>query len=737
MSTDKPPYLDTDRSIDRRVDDLVSRMTLEERIGQLAGTTIGLRNVADSVDGLKKTALEANLGGISPLGWQEHTPREMAEVVNEIQEHVVENSRLGVPLLVYADADHGHAYCTGATVFPHNMGLAATWDTSLVERVADVTATELRRTGVHQNLNPVCDVGREPRWGRVFETFGESPRLCAEMAAAKVRGYQGERRFGADSAVATAKHFPAYSEPERGEDGAPVDVSEYTLRRAFLPPFRAAIEADVGSVMPCYNDVNGEPVHGSEYFLTDLLRGELGFDGLVVSDWFGVEMLSRDHGTAHSVEEATQQVTDAGLDFASMGGPEHVSHVQTLLDDGELSDERVDRSVRRVLRLKFELGLFADPYVDPTHAAGTLGSADHRKLARDCARDSLTLVQNDNDTLPFDPDVGSVLVGGPNADSLDHQLGGWSTVTDGTPGITLLDGIREVVSDSTDIRYEQGVSITEEVDIDAARRAASDADVAVLAVGENAYLHEFGNTPPEEFPKRTQLGLPAAQRRLVEAVQETGTPTALVLITGRPLAIERCVETVPAVLFSIYPGTEGGPAIAETLFGMANPGGALPISVPRSAGHLPTRHDYRPHPVPVEDAGMSTPDSYDPLFAFGHGLSYTSFEYRDMQVVPDETGPEGTVEVGVDVENVGDRDGDEVVQAYANDRVSSRVTPDRELVGFDRVTVPAGDRRHVSLTVDVGSLGVVDPDGQTVTEPGTFDVFVDDLAATFEVTSRW
>jgi beta-glucosidase len=460
---------------------------------------------------------------------------------------------------------------------------------------------------------------------------------------------------------------------------------------------------------------------------------------VTVSDWFGVEMLSRDHGTAHSVAEATSQVTRAGLDFASIGGTDHVEHVQSLLDDGEISIGRIEQSVRRILRLKFELGLFEDPYADPDEAAATLGSDAHREVARECVRSSLTLLQNEDETLPFNPDVDSVFVGGPNADSIANQFGGWSTVTDETPGITLREGVRRLVDDGTEVRYEQGTSITEPLDLAAATEAAASSDVAVLALGEDAYLHEFGRseTGTDSFPNRMELALPTAQHRLAEAVVETGTPTAVVMITGRPLAIERIADTVPSILMAYYPGTEGGAAIAEALFGVSNPSGALPISIPRSAGHLPTRHDYRSYPVPVEDAGMSTPEAYDPLFPFGHGRSYTEFEYDDLRVTPSETGPAGTVEVSVDVTNVGDRNGEEVVQVYANDVVSSRVTPVRELIAFERVAVPAGERRRVSLPVDAESLGVVDPDGGPTTEPGTFEVFVNELRTEFEVVSRY
>jgi len=354
-------YLDTTLSIDKRVTDLLERMTLEEKVGQLVGSYVGdLGEWGRDVDDVICDIDEYHVGSVAPFGWggsPNETAEEAVEAANRLQKHARNESRLGIPLLFASDAIHGHAYINDATVFPNNLGMAATWDPELVERVAETTGEEMRATGARQNYDPTCDVARDQRWGRTGETFGESPRLCGELAASKVRGYQGAQ-LDERSVAATAKHFPAYSEPVRGEDGSPVDVSPNTLRTTFLPPFERVIDEGVASVMPCYNSIDGEPVHGSRRFLTELLRDELGFEGTVVSDWNGVSQLHEEHRTAGSAKGAAYQTRVAGLDIASVAGPEHASHLIELVDDSQLSESVIDTSVERVLRLKFQLGLF-------------------------------------------------------------------------------------------------------------------------------------------------------------------------------------------------------------------------------------------------------------------------------------------------------------------------------------------------------------------------------------------
>lgn len=742
MPPESALYLDSDTPVDERIKDLLNHMTLSEKVGQLVGT------VTSDLDDIREKITDHHIGIASPFGhglFENNTPSEAATLANEVQTFTIEKTRLGIPLLFHTDADHGHARISGATVFPHNLGMAATRNADLQERAAAVTAREIAATGAHQNLNPVADVGREPRWGRTYETYGESPSLCAEMSAAKVRGYQGNSLGDEGSVVATPKHFPAYGEPTRGEDASPVDISEYTFRRTFLPPFEAVIEAGAESIMPCYNELDGEPVHGSRRYLTDLLRNELNFDGYAVSDWGGVHMLHEDHHTAESMEEAIYQTTTASLDVASVAGPDYAETLLSLVSDGHVAEARIDASVRRVLSVKFRLGLFEDPLVDSDEATERLLADEHREVTLRAARESLTLLKNENDLLPLDPDLDEVLVAGPNADNIAHQFGGWSSVEDPIPpATTLRAGVESVVGKDTMVTYEQGTTLREELDFEETTTAAERADAAVVAIGEGKYVHEFGESfgeaSPFEFPNRMQLDLPDAQRELVERVMATGTPTVVVLVTGRPLAIRWIADHAPTILMAYYPGTDGGQAVAEAVFGEYNPGGALPISVPRSAGHLPTRFNYRPHPRPVgheSDDGTHL-DSYDPLFEFGHGLSYTEFEYDNLTVQEETVGPQSAFEVSVTVTNVGDRAGDETVDLFVTDEYSSRVTPVRELVGFDRVSLDPDESETVIFDVDAESdLGVVQNDGNRLAESGTFEFSVGDLSESLRIERRY
>ncbi|WP_135365620.1 glycoside hydrolase family 3 N-terminal domain-containing protein [Halosimplex halophilum] len=730
-----PEYQRPDLPVSRRVSDLLDRMTVEEKAGQLVGTWAGQMHREVDVAEVKELVREKHLGCAAPFGWGGSAGTEVGEIVdivNELQRVATEETRLGIPLFFNVDAVHGHAYVAGSAVFPNGLGAAATWDPDLVEAGARVTATEVAATGAHQNYGPTCDVGRDPRWGRVFETFGESPRLVAELAAAKVRGYQGEGIEADDTVVATAKHFPAYSEPERGEDAAPVDVSEYKLRNTFVPPFEAALEAGVESVMPCYNSINGEPVHGSERWLTDLLRGDLGFDGTIVSDWGGVRHLTDDHRTAADLREATYDARTAGLDVASVGNDPEAEELVDLVESGDLSESVLDASVERVLERKFRMGLFEDPYVETEEAVETVGADDHQAAALETAREAMTLLKNDG-ILPLSGDE-DVFVGGPNADDLVSQVGGWSVESaehvDGTT-------IREEVGAHVDgeVTHEQGATHSETLDVDAAARKATDADVAVLALGEGWYLHEFGAGDPRtetgEFPTRERIALAEAQQELVEAVAETDTPVVGVLVTGRPLAVEHLDERADAVLMAYFPGTMGGKAVAETLVGENNPSGRLAVTVPRSGTQVDAHHDHLHQPRPIGDS--EHPDSYDPLYPFGHGLSYTEFETGELSVDEPVVGPGDTVELDVAVENVGDRRGTEVVQVYSRTEAKTLVMPERRLQAFERVDLDAGERATVTVEVPVENLGVYAPgDGHRV-EAGDYDLVVDGEAVTVTV----
>ena len=733
MTGEDPLYQDASAAIEARVEDLLDRMTVDEKVGQLVGGWAGQFTQYLDIDDAADLITEDGIGAASPFGWSgsvAHAVDDVVDAANTLQETAVEETRLGIPILTPVDAVHGHAYVSEATVFPNGLGIGATWDPDLAEAAADVTATEMRATGATQNYAPTIDIARDPRWGRTFETLGESPYLTKEFVHRQVEGYEGGDKTE-DAVHATAKHFPAYGEPERGEDTSVVSLSEYEIRRMILPPAEEAIEAGVSSVMPSYNSINGEPVHGSEYYVGEMLREQFDFEGHVVSDWGGIDHLWDWHKTAEDVTDAHKQTRDAGLDIASVGGPRHLEALHELVDAGEIGEDRLYESVRRVLRAKFELGLFEDPYVDAEDATEVVGSEEHRELAREGARKSMTLLKND-DLLPLDRDA-DVFVTGPNADDLVRQRGGWTAYEGDIGGTTVREGIA-AASEGT-VTYEPGTETDEEIDIDAAVEAARDADVAVVALGEYWYIHEFvsetEDTGNGNFPTRLDLHLSEVQRDLVQAIHETGTPTVGLIVSGRAHIVDWMADNVPAILMAYFPGTEGGHAVADVLYGDADPGGRLPISIPRDEGQLPTYFNYFAHPRPIGQA--THPQSYDPLYAFGHGLSYTDFEYTDVSLAEETIAPGETATVQVTVENVGDRAGNEVVQLYMEDLVSSKVTPERELRGFDRVSLDAGEATTVALDLTPDDLAIIEPDGQKHVEPGTFELTVGDETLELDV----
>lgn len=737
-------YKDSSRPIEERVEDLLSKMSLEEKVGQMTGFfMITAENVLEAVE-----KYHAGAGGPFII-WEK--PEDLANTVNVFQSYALEKSRLGIPLLLYMDADHGHAFVKGATVFPHNLAMAATWDPEFSMKTAEVTAKEARATGVHQNLNPVCDIARDPRWGRTYETFGESPYLCSVMASAMVRGYQGGEgyRIDGEHIAATAKHFPAYSCPEAGEDTAPVDISEYTFYTIHLPSFHAAIRSGVLSIMPCYNEINGKPVHGSYEYLSDLLRGSLGFRGIVVSDWGGVEMLHRYHRTAESFKEAVRQSVEAGLDIASIGGERFYQALLELVNEGVISERRIDESVRRILAVKFRLGLFENVQVNLEQTSKIVGNSSNRELALEAARKCIVLLKNEG-IMPLRKDLNSILVTGPNADNIEGLLGGWTNHFGPWPSVnTVLESIKNKVSQKTSVTYLRGADYNQLENLEEVKGKAKEADVAIAILGEYAYIHEFwtfadlasifaggsgAGLPSSEyteeikqkltarldlFPSRALIELPEAQLKLVKILHETGTPTVVVLLAGRPLAIRWIAENVPAVLIAFYPGIEGGRAVADVLFGDYNPGGKLPISIPKSGGQIPVRYNYKPRPF-----REAHPPAYSPLFEFGFGLSYTRFEYSALEVSPKKVGVKGRVNISVTVTNSGEVAGDEVVQLYVNDMYSSRVTPVKELKGFKRIFLKPGESKRLTFTLNVEDLAVYQDKGRFTVEPGVFKVLV-------------
>ncbi|HEX6210957.1 MAG TPA: glycoside hydrolase family 3 N-terminal domain-containing protein, partial [Methylomirabilota bacterium] len=685
-----PPYRDASLPVAQRVADLLARMTLEEKVAQTMAIWQQKRqivNEAGEFDPAKAAGvLQHGIGEVTrpsdgqERGGQRRSPRETVEFVNAIQRWVVENTRLGIPVMFHEEALHGLA-AKGGTHFPVPVGLASTWDEALIERVFTVAARETRARGSQQVLSPVLDLAWDPRWGRVEETYGEDPHLVARLGLAAIRGYQGPMPVLTPGRVfAAMKHYAAHGPNEGGINTAPTSISERLLREELLWPFEVAVrEAPVMGVMPSYNEVDGVPSHASRFLLRQVLRQEWGFDGVVVSDYNAIEQLAGRHQVAGSLAEAGRLALEAGVDLEL---PDRAAYV-TLVEDveaGRVSLAALDRAVAAILRLKFLAGLFEHPYADPDEAERVTNSPEHQAVALEAARKSLVLLKNDSATLPLDRGrIRTLAVVGPNA--ADVHLGGYSE--DPGRGVSVLDGIRAAAGSGIRVVHAEGVRITEEppswyrddvtladpaknrARIAEAVKAARGADVIVAVVGTNVSIvrEAYSDT---HLGDGTEIGLIAQQDELVSALVETGRPVVLVLVNGRPLSIPETAEKVPAILETWYAGQEGGTAIAEALFGDVNPGGKLPVSVARSVGQLPIRYNRKP--TSFRNYVLET---RAPLFPFGHGLSYTTFELGDLTRADAEIGPNGRTVARVRVTNTGSRAGDEVVQLYVHDKVAS------------------------------------------------------------------
>jgi beta-glucosidase len=665
------------------------------------------------------------------------TARQNAELTNAIQRFFVERSRLGIPVIFHEECLHGQA-APESTSFPQPIGLAATFDPDLVERLYAMTAAEARARGTHQALTPVVDVAREPRWGRVEETFGEDPYLAGRMGVAAVRGFQGDATFrDKKHVVATMKHFAAHGQPESGINCAPANVSMRVMREVFLPPFQQAIqEGGALSVMPSYNEVDGVPSHANRWLIQDVLRGEWGFRGFTVSDYFAIRELCErpelyGHHLARDRREAAALAAMTGVDI-ELPDPDCYPFLVELVREGAIEESLLDERVRPMLRAKFQLGLFDDPYVDPDAAERIVRDPSHRELALEAARKTITLLKNEDGLLPIDPTrIRSIAVIGPNADR--EMLGGYS----GRPlhTSTVLQGIRDRAPAGLEVVYHEGCKITiggswaaDEVvpsDPDEDRRmiaeaatVAARADVIVLAIGDNEQtsreawmLNHLGD--------RTSLDLVGRQDELVDAMAATGKPIVALLFSGRPASVRNLVEKAGAILELWYLGQESGRAIADVVFGDVNPGGKLPITIPRSVGHVPAYYNHKPS----ARRGYLF-DSVEPLFPFGFGSSYTTFEISNVRVERTEIDPGESTRVLADVANTGARAGDEVVQLYIRDVVSSVTRPIKELKGFRRVSLKPGERTTVAFDVTPAHLALWDIEMQYRVEPGEFRLMV-------------
>lgn len=709
--------------IERKIDALLARMTLEEKLGQLQqldGHADG-RYREEHPELIRRGLLGSTLNVRG------------AKRTNELQRIAVEQSRLKIPVLFGFDVIHGYR-----TIFPVPLGEASSWDPVAVERAAAIAAAESRAAGVHWTFAPMVDIARDPRWGRIVEGAGEDPYLGSVMAQARVRGFQGQDYSAPDKVVACAKHWVAYGAAEAGRDYNTTDMSEWTLREIYFPPFKAAVEAGVGTLMTAFNDLNGVPATANPFTLTKVLRGEWQFDGFVVSDYTAVEELIK-HGLATDGADAAQLALNAGTDM-EMVSRLYNQHGPQLLRSGQLSMKTIDEAVRRILRIKFRLGLFDQPYADEARERAVLLNPAHVAAARQVAARSMVLLKNDGNLLPLSKNLQSLAVIGPLADEQAAPLGSWSGDGRKEDVVTVLAGIRAKVSPNTRIHYAKGCDIDgDSTDgLAEAVRAARQSDIALVVVGESAEMSG-------EAASRTSLDLPGRQLDLVKAIHATGRPVVVVLMNGRPLTINWIAENVPAILETWFAGIQAGHAIADVLFGDVNPGGKLPVTFPRHVGQVPLYYNHkntgRPPDVNNKYTSKYLDAPWTPLFPFGYGLSYTTFALSNLQLSHQRIPSNGRLTVSVDVQNTGQRAGDEVVQLYIRDVVASVTRPVRELKGFQRITLQPGETRRVQFTLGPEHLGFYNRQMRFVVEPGEFIVFVGNssvggLQASFFVQER-
>jgi len=742
-SQELPAYRNPKLTVDQRVVDLLSRMTLEEKVAQMEGAwenkdfhkdpqTMFVDEKGNFLPERAAVLMKDGLGQISRPS-EGRGPREMAEFTNTVQKWMIERTRLCIPVLFHDECLHGHVAMNG-TSYPAAIALASSWDPELLREVFTATAAEARARGAHQCLAPVLDLARDPRWGRTEETYGEDPYLVTKLGVAAIRGFQGAGpSIDKSHVLATAKHFAVHGQPEGGTNVAPGNYSERVVREYFLKPFEAAVrEAHVGTVMASYNEIDGIPSHSNKHLLVDVLRHEWGFDGALVSDYFGISELIKIHHVAGTPAEAAKMALEAGVDIEL---PFYATYdtLPTQVKQGTVSEHDIDRAVTNLLRAKFQLGLFDDPYVDAAAAEKITNNTEHQKLALKAAHEAITLLKNQDRLLPLDKTkYRKIAVIGPNA--ADVHLGGYSNKPG--RGVSILQGIKDKVGSGVEVLYAEGCKITESLPdwnadkvvlgdaalnakrIEEATKVAKKADLIILALGDNEQTSREAWAPEHEGD-RDSLDLLGNQDDLAKAMVGTGKPVLVVLLHGRPNAVNYIAASVQAIVDGWYLGQEGGTAVADVLFGDYNPGGRLPITVPRSVGQLPDYYYQKPS-AKREFLGSTT----QPLFVFGWGLSYTKFEYGNLRLAPAQIGPKGSTKAQVDVKNAGALRGDEVVQLYIRDEVSSVTRPVKELRGFRRLSLEPGETKTVEFILGPDELSFLNRDMHRVVEPGTFKIMV-------------
>lgn len=740
--SDDPIYLDASQPVDKRVDDLMQRMILEEKVGQMC-QYVGLKELSKIGDDKDTIIPDDNDNIAFYKGFK------IKDIINLVKEGKVssflkvlgpreinylqslaDSSRLRIPLLIATDAIHGHGmFPKGATIFPTAIGLASTFDTTYAAQLAQVTATEMRASGYFWTFSPNIDIARDARWGRVGETFGEDPLLVGLMGEAMIKAYQGDDFSGTNHVLSCAKHLAAGGEPVNGLNISPMDVSIRNFKEIFLPPFERAAKAGAFTFMTAHNEINGVPCHASKYLMTDILRDELNFKGFVVSDWMDIERLHEVHKVAQTPEDASLISVNAGMDM-HMHGPYFYDHIIEGVKKEEIKIERINQAVRSILYAKFQLGLFDENrYVDENLYKKVILNDEHQKIAYQVAQHSIVLLKNEERMLPLSKKMKRIFVTGPNAND-QSILGDWAKAQDDSILVTVLEGIQEKVSAKTNVDYFDCGTIRSlsQKEIKEAARKAKRAEIAVVVVGENSLRHKRGGRTCGENVATTDLNLPGNQLDLIKAIHETGTPVVVVLVNGRPNSVVWCSENVPAIIEAWEPGMFGGRAIADVLFGDFNPCGKLPITIPRSAGHLQCIYNHRPSQY-VRGYGFA---KKTPLYEFGYGLSFTTFEYKNL-TLSKQIKKGADVTFSVDVENTGDRAGTEIVLAFVNDMYSSVTTPVKELKAFRKVTLEAGETKTLNFTITADQLALWNLYMERVVEPGLFELIVGNLKEEFVI----
>lgn len=746
----QPLYKQANAPIEERIKDLMERMTVEEKVGQLC-CPMGWEMYTKTGNKVEASELyKKQMGNGMPIGsywavlradpWTQKTlenglnPELAAEALNKLQKFAVEETRLGIPVLFAEETPHGHM-AIGATVFPTGLSMASTWNPELLRRAGEIVALEARLQGANVGYGPVLDISREPRWSRMEESFGEDPMLAGILGVAYMKGMQGDVQNDGKHLYSTVKHFAAYGTPEGGHNGDRAMVGMNQLFSDFLPPMKMAVENGLATIMTSYNAIDGVPCTSNKFLLTDILRGKWGFDGFVYSDLFSIDGIAGTHHVAADVKEAGKLSLEAGVDM-DLGANAYGKRTLELLNEGRLDMKYVDAAVANILRLKFKMGLFENPYVSPKDAKKYVRSEAHRQVAREVAREGIVLLKNDG-ILPLSKDVKSIAVIGPNADTQYNQLGDYTAPQDDKFITTPLEGIQAAVSKKTEVKYVKGCAIRDVTmsDIPGAVKAAKESDVVVLVVGGSSardFRVKYEATAAAiandeegqilldmdcgEGYDRSTLDLLGDQEKLMQALIETGKPLVVVYIQGRTLKMNLAAEKANALLTAWYPGGEGGHAIADVLFGDYNPAGRLPVSIARNEGQLPIYYSKGKQRAYMDGEANA-------LYSFGYGLSYTKFEYSDLQIKPGN-GKDVLQTVTCTVKNTGDRDGQEIVQLYIRDMVASIAQAPILLKSFERVELKKGESKTITFNLGKQELSMYNAQLEEVVEPGDFKVMI-------------